>query len=97
MEIQIKVSNRNEYGERYHARITTQHIVSELFLNRINNIFEEKTNGYSLYKVSDFEIGIIHLDTQSKSFTIPYPASKMVKTKLNEYLELAKFLLKLSK
>ena len=93
METKIKVSNKNQYGERYHARIITTNNVSQQALNRVNDLFEIKTDGYSLYKVSDCEIGIMELSTQSKSFTIPYPASKIIKKQLNQYLELASMLL----
>jgi len=89
----IKTSNRNNYGLRYHGRIQLSKPITDFDLNKINRVFEGRSNGYVLYFVSEYEVGIMNKETKEKTFTIPWGVVPMFEQSLNKVLSMAEVLL----
>ena len=89
----IKTSNRNKYGLRYHGRIQLSKRITDFDLNKINRVFEVRSNGYTLYSVSEYEVGVMSKETKECSFTVPWGVVPMFEKGLNKVLSMGEVLL----
>ena len=89
----IKTSNRNNYGLRYHGRIQLSKPITDFDLNKINRVFEGRSDGYVLYFVNEYEVGLMHNRTIQCSFTIHWGTVPMFEKGLNKVLSMGEVLL----